>query len=214
MLHIMWTSLLNLLVVLPSHLCLAVLFFPSYVSESVYTFRSNVCASVLLQQASSSLSTDCFHWRSTCLRRYSGEKNVFFQNQVIDHWLFYPLQAFCFNFGVSHILHHYVTRQPFYLRQMCAPRSCMGKESDSTILRSTLGTTTVSKHRTISIGEPNCDSSFVYFIIISFYFVSIKDSKNTLELDRMTIPTSMFGQTCSAFGRSQIEAVHFAVPHQ
>merc|ERR1712137_827244 len=30
------------------------------------------------------------------------------------------LQLFCFNFGATHIIHHYVTRQPFYLRQMAA----------------------------------------------------------------------------------------------
>jgi len=121
LLHIMWTSLLNLPVVLPSHLCLAVLFFPSYVSENVYTFCSNMCVlfffSNMLRQASLQIVSTGVHYYGDI-----PEKNVFFQNQVIDHWLFYPLQAFCFNFGVSHILHHYVTRQPFYLRQMCAPQ--------------------------------------------------------------------------------------------
>merc|ERR1712000_377724 len=120
LLHIMWTSLLNLPVVLPSHLCLAVLFFPSLVSESVYTFCSNMCVlfffSNMLRQASLQIVSTGVHYFGDI-----PEKNVFFQNQVIDHWSFYPLQMFCFNFGVSHILHHYVTRQPFYLRQMCAP---------------------------------------------------------------------------------------------
>merc|ERR1712222_267987 len=100
LLHIMWTSLLNLPVVLPSHLCLAVLFFFSN----------------MLRQASLQIVSTGVHYFGDI-----PEKNVFFQNQVIDHWSFYPLQIFCFNFGVSHILHHYVTRQPFYLRQMCAP---------------------------------------------------------------------------------------------
>jgi len=120
LLHIMWTSLLNLPVVLPSHLCLAVLFFPSLVSASVYTFCSNMCVlfffSNMLRQASLQIVSTGVHYFGDI-----PEKNVFFQNQVIDHWSFYPLQIFCFNFGVSHILHHYVTRQPFYLRQMCAP---------------------------------------------------------------------------------------------
>ena len=31
-----------------------------------------------------------------------------------------PLQIFCFNFGSTHIIHHYVVNQPFYLRQMVA----------------------------------------------------------------------------------------------
>jgi len=120
LLHIMWTSLLNLPVVLPSHLCLAVLFFPSLVSASVYTFCSNMCVlfffSNMLRQASLVIVSTGVHYFGDI-----PEKNVFFQNQVIDHWSFYPMQIFCFNFGVSHILHHYVTRQPFYLRQMCAP---------------------------------------------------------------------------------------------
>jgi len=51
------------------------------------------------------------------------EKNVFYQNQILNHWIFYPFQLFCCNFGETHILHHYVTRQPFYLRQLIAPRA-------------------------------------------------------------------------------------------
>ena len=35
--------------------------------------------------------------------------------------MFWPLQLFCFNFGATHILHHYVVQQPFYLRHMVAP---------------------------------------------------------------------------------------------
>ena len=47
---------------------------------------------------------------------------VWYQNQILDHWLLWPLQVFCFNFGATHVLHHYVVRQPFYLRQWVAPR--------------------------------------------------------------------------------------------
>ena len=47
-------------------------------------------------------------WVSTGCHYYGDipEKNVFFQNQVLNHWIFYPLQIFCFN---THIIHHYVT---------------------------------------------------------------------------------------------------------
>ncbi len=51
--------------------------------------------------------------------------SVFYQNQIIDHWLMYPLQVFCFNFGATHIIHHFVPNQPFYLRQMLAPKSLL-----------------------------------------------------------------------------------------
>ncbi len=46
------------------------------------------------------------------------EKSVFFQNQIIDHWAVIPFQLLCVNFGATHVLHHYVPGQPFYLRQM------------------------------------------------------------------------------------------------
>lgn len=70
--------------------------------------------------------------RQACLNlvasysHYYGDipgKNVFYQNQVIDHWSVWPLQLFSFNFGATHVLHHYVPNQPFYLRQMLAPKA-------------------------------------------------------------------------------------------
>lgn len=48
------------------------------------------------------------------------ERDVFFQNQILSSWLLLPFQIFCFNFGATHIIHHYVMNQPFYLRQMVA----------------------------------------------------------------------------------------------
>lgn len=48
------------------------------------------------------------------------DRDVFHQNQILNSWLVLPFQLFCFNFGATHIIHHYVVRQPFYLRQMVA----------------------------------------------------------------------------------------------
>ncbi|EAU64808.1 fatty acid desaturase [Stigmatella aurantiaca] len=44
--------------------------------------------------------------------------DVFFQNQILHHPLVWPLNLFAFNFGKTHIIHHFVANQPFYLRQM------------------------------------------------------------------------------------------------
>jgi hypothetical protein len=33
--------------------------------------------------------------------------DVFYQNQILDSPLCWPFQLFCFNFGATHILHHY-----------------------------------------------------------------------------------------------------------
>lgn len=46
------------------------------------------------------------------------ERDVFFQNQILNSWLVFPMQLFCFNFGETHIIHHYVINQTFYMRQM------------------------------------------------------------------------------------------------
>jgi len=112
-------SILNLPVLLPGNLCLLALFFPSYVPEFYYNLAWAVC---MLLYFPNTLRQGALQWVSTGCHYYGDipEKNVFFQNQVLNHWMFYPLQVFCFNFGATHIIHHYVTRQPFYLRQMAA----------------------------------------------------------------------------------------------
>lgn len=43
------------------------------------------------------------------------------QTQVLNSWLVLPLHLFCFNFGATHGIHHFVVNQPFYLRQWGAP---------------------------------------------------------------------------------------------
>lgn len=48
------------------------------------------------------------------------ENDVFYQNQIMDHPALWPMQLYCFNFGSTHIVHHFVVQQPFYLRQMVA----------------------------------------------------------------------------------------------
>lgn len=67
--------------------------------------------------------------RQTCLALVSSyshyygdipENDVFYQNQIMDHPLLWPMQLYCFNFGSTHIIHHFVVQQPFYLRQLVA----------------------------------------------------------------------------------------------
>ena len=117
--NVIRTGIVNLPVLLPGNLCLIALFFPSYVSPFYYNVAWNVC---MLLYFPNMLRQSALQWVSTGCHYFGDipEKNVFFQNQVLNHWIFYPLQLFCFNFGATHIIHHYVTRQPFYLRQMAA----------------------------------------------------------------------------------------------
>lgn len=58
---------------------------------------------------------------SSC--HYYGDiplNTVYYQNQILDSWFVFPFQLFCFNFGATHILHHYVVSQPFYIRHFTA----------------------------------------------------------------------------------------------
>ncbi|MCS6984518.1 MAG: fatty acid desaturase [Leptospiraceae bacterium] len=52
-----------------------------------------------------------------------GKDGLFEQTQILRPFWLWPLQLFCFNFGTTHSLHHFVVHQPFYLRQMVAIRA-------------------------------------------------------------------------------------------
>ncbi len=67
----------------------------------------------------------CLHFISSNMHYYGDidSGNVMHQTQVFTHPVFWPLQLFCFNFGSTHAIHHFVVGQPFYLRQMIAPEA-------------------------------------------------------------------------------------------
>lgn len=64
----------------------------------------------------------CLHFISSNMHYYGDVEagNVMQQTQVLNHPMFWPMQLFCFNFGSTHAIHHFVVGQPFYLRQMIA----------------------------------------------------------------------------------------------
>jgi len=43
------------------------------------------------------------------------------QCQVLNVWWMAPFHLFCFNFGSTHAIHHFVVKEPFYIRQLTAP---------------------------------------------------------------------------------------------
>lgn len=69
------------------------------------------------------LRTFCLHFISSNMHYYGDVEpgNVMQQTQVLNAWWLWPLQAFCFNFGSTHGIHHFVVKEPFYIRQMTAP---------------------------------------------------------------------------------------------
>lgn len=83
----------------------------------------DIVAVVLL--APNALRTFCLHFVSSNLHYYGDVEahNILQQTQVwTSPWL-WPLHAFCFNFGGTHAIHHFLVRDPFYLRQALA-RDC------------------------------------------------------------------------------------------
>ena len=71
------------------------------------------------------LRTWCLHFISSNMHYYGDIEpgKVAEQCQVLNVWWLWPVQAFCFNFGSTHAIHHFVVRDPFYLRQMAARES-------------------------------------------------------------------------------------------
>jgi fatty acid desaturase len=68
------------------------------------------------------LRSFCLNFVSSSMHYYGdvARGNVLQQTQVLNAWFFAPLQLFCFNFGSTHALHHFVASEPFYVRQLTA----------------------------------------------------------------------------------------------
>jgi hypothetical protein len=49
--------------------------------------------------------------------------NAMQQTQVLNKWYFIPMQMFCFNFGSTHAIHHFVVNETFYVRQFTAAKA-------------------------------------------------------------------------------------------
>ena len=68
------------------------------------------------------LRSFCLNFISSSMHFYGDVQrgNVLQQTQVLNAWFFAPLQLFCFNFGSTHAIHHFVASEPFYIRQLTA----------------------------------------------------------------------------------------------
>jgi hypothetical protein len=71
------------------------------------------------------LRSFCLHTVSSNMHYYGDVEpgNLMQQTQVLKPWWLWPLQLFCFNFGATHAIHHFVVPQPFYVRQWIARRA-------------------------------------------------------------------------------------------
>lgn len=67
--------------------------------------------------------TFCLHFVSSNMHYYGDieDGNVLQQCQVLTPVWMWPFQLFCCNFGSTHAIHHFVVKEPFYVRQLTAP---------------------------------------------------------------------------------------------
>lgn len=79
-------------------------------------------AMVVIWIAPNVLRSFCLHCISSNMHYYGDVEpgNVIQQTQVLNPWWLLPLQAFCCNFGSTHAIHHFVVKEPFYIRQWTA----------------------------------------------------------------------------------------------
>ena len=78
----------------------------------------NVLVVVLI--APNVLRSFCLNLVTSYMHYYGGVSTLMQQTQILRPWFLLPAQLFCFNFGSTHAIHHFVVSQPFYLRQMVA----------------------------------------------------------------------------------------------
>lgn len=92
---------------------------PTPAWQSVLDLLSFLAVTLMLPNV---LRTFCLHFVSSNMHYYGDVEpgNVIQQTQVWTAWWLAPLHAFCFNFGGTHAIHHFVVRDPFYLRQLTA----------------------------------------------------------------------------------------------
>ena len=70
---------------------------------------------ILRQGCLSFVSSNCHYYGDI------KKADILKQTQVLQPWYLFPFQLFCFNFGGTHAIHHFVIDQPFYLRQFISP---------------------------------------------------------------------------------------------
>jgi len=92
-------------------------------SDTTLAVMQGVDIGVVVLVGPNVLRTFCLHFVSSNMHYYGDVEpgNVIQQTQVLNPWWLWPLQAFCFNFGSTHAIHHFVVKEPFYIRQMTAP---------------------------------------------------------------------------------------------
>lgn len=80
---------------------------------------------VVLLIAPNILRQFCLHFITSNMHYFGDVEagNVMQQTQVLNVWWTVPFQLFCFNFGGTHAIHHFMVNETFYIRQITADRA-------------------------------------------------------------------------------------------
>jgi hypothetical protein len=67
----------------------------------------------------------CLHFITSNMHYYGDveQGNLLQQTQVLNVWWTWPFQLFCFNFGSTHAIHHFMVNETFYVRQLTAGKA-------------------------------------------------------------------------------------------
>lgn len=89
-------------------------------SDSTLAVMNLVNQAVVMLIAPHYLRSFCRIFISSSMHYYGNVDSMLRQTQVLNAWYFWPFQLFCFNFGSTHGIHHFVVGEPFYIRQLTA----------------------------------------------------------------------------------------------
>ena len=86
---------------------------------------SVVNVAVVVWVAPNILRTFCLNFLSSNMHYFGDVQrgNLIQETQVLDAWFLFPLQLFSFNVGQTHGIHHFVVREPFWIRQFTMKRA-------------------------------------------------------------------------------------------
>ncbi|MGJ8670246.1 MAG: fatty acid desaturase [Oceanococcus sp.] len=96
---------------------------PFQLSAGAASFVSGLNFMAVVLMLPSFLRTFSLHFVSSNMHYFGDveDQNTMQQTQVLNPWWLMPFQLFCFNFGSTHAIHHFVVKEPFYVRQWTAP---------------------------------------------------------------------------------------------
>lgn len=118
-LHLVWYSFVLYYLVLGLTSLMAIQLTPPAWLQSYIGF---VTPLVVLLIAPNLIRQFCLHFITSNMHYYGDVErgNIMQQTQVLNAWWLFPLQLFCFNFGSTHTIHHFVVQETFYIRQLTA----------------------------------------------------------------------------------------------